>query len=281
MSQSKSDLEEAEYDNSFLRNVSIRRRASSLNVCLEECPMVNSLEREQNLNFRCDVSEGEIILPAEECFNKSGNDEVMDMCPDPSPSKEEFVPFANNSQISSSTPEPKPKQAQSIKGKTESRTGREKVRKGQAPVQLKKPWEKSKPRTRSKSRERGASKPIVSKDKINSSLNSGDAYDFVFEESVHVTPFRQNKPGSDPEENEEPVNDQSTKNSSTSSDEELNDSLYVPSKAKAKNPNVAKNTASLPLRPRSKRNKDLQQPCPEKTENKSSEQTKQGWCVLF
>ncbi|XP_077125008.1 shugoshin 1 isoform X2 [Ranitomeya variabilis] len=282
-SKPKSDPEKTDLEtqNSFFKNVSIRRRVSSINVCIEACPMVKSIE-EQNLNSKCDVS-AEVILPVEKCCN----DEVMVMSPFQSPSKEEFLPFTNHCQISSSTPDPKPKQSQPLKGKTESRTGREKVIKGKAdsqgPVPLKKPWEKPKPRARSKSRDRGASKQIVPKDKMNSSLNSGDAYDFACEESVHVSPFRQFKLSSHPPENEEPEKeeldyekpdyDQSVKSSSSSSDE-LNDSLYVPTKAKAKNRNVEQNSAPLPIRPRSKRNKQLQQPCAEKTENKCSEQVK-------
>ncbi|XP_073424306.1 shugoshin 1 isoform X2 [Dendrobates tinctorius] len=278
-SQPKSDLEKTdlETENSFLKNVSIRRRVSSINVCLEACPEVKSMEEEQNLNSKCDVS-AEVILPVKECCNG----EVMDMSPFQSPSKDEILPFKNYSQLSSSTPDPKPKQSQPLKGKTEFRTGREKVIKGKAdsqgPVPLKKPWEKSKPRARSKSRDRGASKQIVPKDTMNSSLNSGDAYDFACEESIHVSPFRQFKLCSHPPENEEPKNeepeyDQSVKSSSSSSDE-LNDSLYVPTKAKAKIRNVDQNSAPLPLRPRSKRNKALKQPCAEKTENKGSEQVK-------
>ncbi|XP_072009740.1 shugoshin 1 [Engystomops pustulosus] len=270
-SLSKSDFPrpelEGETDNSFLRNVSIRRRASSLNVCMEESSMVMPLNEEQKLQTRCDVSE-EVIVPAEECCN----DEVMDVHPDQSPSKDEFIPFTNNSQISSSTPEPKPKRSQSLKGKTESRTGRDKGKKGKADgqgsVQLKKPWEKPKPRARSKSRERGAGKPVISKDKMNSSLNSGDAYDFVCEESIHITPFRATKPGGDPEENDQSME------SASSSEEDLEDSLYVPIKAKAKNQAVEQKKTPLPSRPRSKRNKDVQQQCAEKSENKGSERVK-------
>ncbi|XP_073534065.1 shugoshin 1 isoform X2 [Phyllobates terribilis] len=273
--QPNSDLEktDSETENSFLKNVSIRRRVSSLNVCMEESPIIKSMEEEQNRNSKCDVFAEEVIVPAEECFN----DKVMDMSPIQSPLKEEFHPFTNHCQISSSTPDPKPKPSQRPKAKTESRTGREKVIKGKAdsqgPVPLKKPWEKSKPRARSKSRDRGASKPVVPKDKMNSSLNSGDAYDFVCEESVHVMPFRQTKLDSHPPENEEPDHEQSVKSSSSSSDEP-NDSLYVPTKAKVKSRNVEQNTAPLPLRPRSKRNKHLPQTCAEKTENKGSEQVK-------
>ncbi|XP_075684730.1 shugoshin 1 [Rhinoderma darwinii] len=268
-SDEKPDVE-AESDNSFFRNVSIRRRASSLNVCTEES--LKLLGEDQNLNSMWDFSEAEIIVPAEECFNKSSHDEVMDPDPKESPAKEEFIPFTSNSQISSSTPEPKPKP--SLKGKTESRPVREKVRRGRADgqtsAQLKKPWENSKPKARSKSRERGASKPVVSKDKMNDSLNSGDAYDFVFEESVHVTPFKQTKLCSDLEGNEETAVERFINSSSITSDEELDDSLYVPTKAKEQN------TSSLPLRPRSKRNKDLLQQYTEKAENKSNESAKPG-----
>ncbi|KAM4027784.1 shugoshin 1 isoform 2-T3 [Anomaloglossus baeobatrachus] len=276
----KSDVEktDSETENSFFKNVSIRRRVSSLNVCIEESPMVKSVDEEQNFNSKCDIFAEEIILPAENCCIPSGNDEVMDMFPCQSPSNGEYLPFTNHYLISSSTPEPKINQSQSLKEKTASRTGREKVSKGkgdsQGSVPLKKPWEKPKPRARSKSRDRSANKPIIVKDKMNSSLNSGDAYDFVFEESVHVMPFRQTKMDSPPPENEEPDNDRSMKSSSSSSDEQ-NDSLYVPTKVKTKSRNVEQNTAPLPLRPRSKRNKQVQQPCAEKTENKETEQVKQ------
>ncbi|CAN2389753.1 centromeric [Pristimantis euphronides] len=203
-SRTKSDVEkpevEAEKASNIFRNVSIRRRVSNLNVCREESSLVMS-DDDQNLTSRCDIPE-EKIVHTEEFINQSSNDDAMDVYPDQSPSKAEFISFTHHRQISSSTPETKPKPSQPLKGKTDSRTGREKVRKsrgdGQAGSQLKKPWEKSKPRTRSKSRERSASKPRASKDKINTSLNSGDAYDFVFEESVHLTPFRQSKQGDDP-----------------------------------------------------------------------------------
>ncbi|XP_066441731.1 shugoshin 1 isoform X1 [Eleutherodactylus coqui] len=260
---------EAERENTVFKNVSIRRRGSNLNVCIEEASVVKSPGQNQNLHSRCDVFEE--LIPPDRC------DEVVDMHPGQSPSKEDLISFANSCQISSSTPEPKPKQSRPLKGKTDSRAGREKVRKGktegQTHAQLKKPWEKSKPRTRSKSRERGASKPTVSKDKMNNSLNSGDTYDFACEESVHLTPFRQTKLGSDPED-KEPVNDQSTASDSSSGNEALNDSLYVPAKSKAKNRNVEKSMPSLPLRPRSKRNKNLQQQYDERTESKDREQDK-------
>ncbi|XP_018424754.1 PREDICTED: shugoshin 1 [Nanorana parkeri] len=246
------------------KNVSLRRRASSLAVCKEESFMNNSM-----------IPEPEPIAPVDDGLNTCSNGEEIDSCWDQSPSKDEINPFSTLNKISSSTPEAKPKQMP--KGKPESRPGREKARKSRAEgggtVQLKKPWEKPKPRARSKSRERGASKSGASKDKINTSLNSGDAYDFVFEESIHVTPFRQSKQSQDQEEKEEPEEENLHKSSSTSEEEKSDDSLYLPSREKSRNQSNEKTTASLPLRPRSKRSK-LQQTA-EKKENRSSDRFQQ------
>ncbi|XP_063778273.1 shugoshin 1 isoform X2 [Pseudophryne corroboree] len=265
---------EVKRENNLLKNVSIRRRRPpSLNICIEE--NFETLEQSLHFNSVSSVPEPENIVPVEEVSN---NDEIMDIYPDPSSAKE-FLPFTKLSEILSSTPEPKSKPALH-KSTKEPRTGREKVRKGRADgaggVQLKKPWEKSKPRTRSKSRERGPSKSEVSKEKMNSSINSGDAYDFVLEESIHVMPFQPNKPGHDPEEDppkDDLVEDHSDQ--SNNSEEELNGSLYMPPKVKAKNSTVGQNVVPLPLRPRSKRSKAVQPQLAEKAENKRCEQTKE------
>ncbi|XP_073486327.1 shugoshin 1 isoform X2 [Aquarana catesbeiana] len=265
-----SDTETTDNINCF-KNVSVRRRASNLDTCIEEPSMGNLLVGNSTLNFMIDVPESEPIVPVEDNLNKNSNDQWMDAYMSQSPLKDEIVPFTKLSQISSSTPEPKPKQVS--KGKNELRPGRERAKKGRAEgggtVQLKKPWEKPKPRARSKSRERGASKSGASKDTMNSSLNSGDAYDFVFEESIHVTPFRQGRQSKNPDENEE-----SEEKSSTSEEEqESDDSLYLPSREKLRHQSNEKNTASLPLRPRSKRSKV--QKSAEKKENRSGDRFKQ------
>ncbi|CAI9559729.1 unnamed protein product, partial [Staurois parvus] len=262
-----SDTEKTD-DMSYLKNVCLRRRASSLDICIEESSMDYLPVGNPTLNSMIEAPESEPISPVEDGLNRCNNDERMGVYVSQSPSKDEIVPFTNLSQVSSSTPEPKPKQM--AKGKNELRPGREKAKKGRAEgggtVQLKKPWEKPKPRSRSKSRERGTSKSGASKDTMNRSLNSGDAYDFVFEESIHVTPFRQGKQSKNPEENEDSV-----KNSSTSEEEELDDSLYLP--YKSRNQSHEKNAVSLPLRPRSKRSKLGKSA--EKKENRRSDQFKQ------
>lgn len=259
---------------SYFKNVSLRRRASSLNVCIEESSMDNLIVGNHTLSSKIEVPEPKPIVSLENSFYKSCNRENMDTCLNQSPSKEDIVPFTKLSQICSSTPEPKTKQMP--KGKNESRAGREKARKsktdGGGSVLLKKPWEKTKTRARSKSRERGAGKSGATNDKMNSSLNSGDAYDFVFEESIHLTPFRQSKQSKNPEENKDP--EQENNKSSCTSEEESDDSLYLPSKIKSRNQSSEKITASLPLRPRSKRSK-LQQST-EKKENRRSDRNKQG-----
>ncbi|XP_053322820.1 shugoshin 1 [Spea bombifrons] len=226
------------------RNVSTRRRPSNLSVWREEHVFVEPLE-DVRLNTGCSLPEQEINASMDECFLKS--DEGIDKADQiPSPAKEEFIP---DSKIASSTPEPKTKQL-TIKNKDEARTGRDRVRKGKAErtcsVPLKKPWENSKPRARSKSRERGASKKGACNEKMNASLNSGDAYDFVFEESVHVTPFRQNI--------QEEEKDPAESRSKSSSDDEMEDSLYVPFKENSKNKTREQSSVSVPPRPRSKRN---------------------------
>uniref|UniRef100_A0A8C5PPH4 Shugoshin 1 n=1 Tax=Leptobrachium leishanense TaxID=445787 RepID=A0A8C5PPH4_9ANUR len=228
------------------RNVSTRRRGSNLNVCIEE----STFPEDVCLNTD---SRTENLAPAEECpyTNSEGMETVSTI---PSPSKEEFLPDTEMSTIASSTPEPRRKE-KPPKTKEEPRRGRERVKKGKtdkgANVPLKKPWENTKSRARSKSRERATNKQTATNEKMNTSLNSGDAYDFVFEESVHVTPFRQNK------QEDEGVDESS---SDKSSDEEhTDDSLYVPYKESSKTRNRSDSSSAVPLRPRSKRRTVVQQ----------------------
>ncbi|KAM4705136.1 shugoshin 1 [Rhinophrynus dorsalis] len=184
---------ESELGINLSKNVSIRRRPSNLNICIEE---FLPLEDSSLKSGHC-APEPEIPVPTEECVPSSRTEGELETTNAISPSKEDILPLANVCEVICSTPKPIPKQMPNNKSKDESRPGRERVRKGRADgsviAHLKKPWENSKPRARSKSRERCGSKQTLTKEKMNSSLNSGDAYDFVCEESVHVTPFRQNK----------------------------------------------------------------------------------------
>ncbi|XP_035175433.1 shugoshin 1 [Oxyura jamaicensis] len=96
-----------------------------------------------------------------------------------------------------------------------------------------------------------------SKEKVDFLGGSSDAYDFNFEESVHVTPFRQNKVNDtdtvvDDKENSSEINTIE----SSDIEEDSDDSLYVPYKGKSKKrkSSVDKtDTSPVHVRPRSKR----------------------------
>eukprot|EP00076_Gallus_gallus_P017307 XP_015136978.1 shugoshin 1 isoform X1 [Gallus gallus] len=94
------------------------------------------------------------------------------------------------------------------------------------------------------------------KEKLDFLSGSSDAYDFNFEESVHVTPFRQNKVNdtdTDVDDREESSESKSTELSDTEGDSD--DSLYVPYKKKSKKGNSVDETGTslIHVRPRSKR----------------------------
>ncbi|XP_014738853.1 PREDICTED: shugoshin-like 1 [Sturnus vulgaris] len=97
----------------------------------------------------------------------------------------------------------------------------------------------------------------ASKEKLNVLGGISDAYDFRLEESVHLTPFRQNKVNNsdtEVEEEDDSVETNTTESSSTAGDSD--DSLYEPykSKSKKRQSSVDKNpTSPIHPRPRSKR----------------------------
>ncbi|NXE09747.1 SGO1 protein, partial [Lophotis ruficrista] len=111
-------------------------------------------------------------------------------------------------------------------------------------------WPKNTSRQRPKQRQGKE----ASKEKFDFLGDSSDAYDFRFEERVHVTPFRQNKVNyTDTDVNDkEDLSETNTIESSDDSD----DSLYEPykSKSKKRKSSVDKNdTSPVHARPRSKR----------------------------
>ncbi|XP_072185503.1 shugoshin 1 isoform X2 [Excalfactoria chinensis] len=103
-------------------------------------------------------------------------------------------------------------------------------------------------RPRSKNRQCKA----TSKEKLG---GSSDAYDFNFEESIHVTPFRQNKVNdadTDVDDKEGSSESNSIELSDTEGDSD--DSLYVPYKSKKRKSSVDDpGTSPIHVRPRSKR----------------------------
>ncbi|NWT82436.1 SGO1 protein, partial [Lanius ludovicianus] len=94
----------------------------------------------------------------------------------------------------------------------------------------------------------------ASEEKLNFLGDISDAYDFHLEESVHLTPFRQNKVNSsdtEGEDEEDSAETNTTESSSTAEDSD--DSLYEPYKKKRRS-SVDKNpTSPIHARPRSKR----------------------------
>ncbi|NXS02060.1 SGO1 protein, partial [Oxylabes madagascariensis] len=97
----------------------------------------------------------------------------------------------------------------------------------------------------------------ASKEKLNFLGGTSDAYDFRSEESVHLTPFRQNKVNNsdtEVEDEEDSAETNTIESSSTAGDSD--DSLYEPYKSKSKNrrSSVDKGpTSPIHPRPRSKR----------------------------
>ncbi|NXJ04633.1 SGO1 protein, partial [Odontophorus gujanensis] len=92
------------------------------------------------------------------------------------------------------------------------------------------------------------------KEKLNSVSGSSDAYDFNFEESVHVTPFRQNKVNgkdTDVDGNKESSDSNNSELSDTEGDSD--DSLYVPYKSTKRSSADKMDTSPVHVRPRSKR----------------------------
>ncbi|XP_044534821.1 shugoshin 1 [Gracilinanus agilis] len=104
-----------------------------------------------------------------------------------------------------------------------------------------------------KSRSRG--KKTLSKEKLDESVDSSDAYNFNFEECVHITPFRQKKANDDCEQEEISIHSE-MKNSESSDSERDSGELYVPFKQKSKYMQSLDSDSlisPIQMRPRSKR----------------------------
>ncbi|NXD80859.1 SGO1 protein, partial [Halcyon senegalensis] len=132
------------------------------------------------------------------------------------------------------------------KSREDSQVRKEKRQKGKVE------WPKNTSRQRPKQRQHKE----ASKDKLDFLGGSSDAYDFNFEERVHVTPFRQNKVN-DTDTGVDNKGDLSETNTIELSDtEDSDDSLYEPYKSKSKKRKSSadrKDTSPVHARPRSKR----------------------------
>ncbi|NXL62231.1 SGO1 protein, partial [Chordeiles acutipennis] len=112
------------------------------------------------------------------------------------------------------------------------------------------------PKNTSRQRPKKGQGKEASKEKLDFLGGSNDAYDFHFEESVHVTPFRQSKVN-DTDTDVDDKKDLSETNTTESSDvEDSDDSLYEPYKSKSKKRRSSvdkQDTSPVRARPRSKR----------------------------
>ncbi|XP_053120108.1 shugoshin 1 isoform X2 [Hemicordylus capensis] len=88
-------------------------------------------------------------------------------------------------------------------------------------------------RTRSKRKRNQSKQPCSNKE--DTAIGSSDAYDFNFEESVHITPFRQNRENENNMDGKTHVEEiQTCSSDSFSSVEDSEDSLYMPYTKKSK-----------------------------------------------
>ncbi|NWH49403.1 SGO1 protein, partial [Fregata magnificens] len=131
------------------------------------------------------------------------------------------------------------------KSRKDSQVRKEKHQKGKLE------WPKNTSRQRPKKRQGKK----ASKEKLDFLGGSSDAYDFHFEERVHVTPFRQNKVN-DTDTGVDDKEDLSNTVESSDIEEDSDDSLYEPYKSKSKKRKSSvdkKDTSPVHARPRSKR----------------------------
>ncbi|KAM7175283.1 shugoshin 1 isoform 1-T2 [Macrochelys suwanniensis] len=164
-------------------------------------------------------------------------------------------------ELNCSVADPKLKQIQ-LKSRKDSQTRREKVQKGKL--------EGSKKTSRTSSKRERSHTEQTSKANLDLSVGSNKAYDFQFEENVHITPFRQNKINDcdrDMDEREDTSESKTHSSEASDSEENSDDSLYVPyrSKSKYRKSSQCKNDGSpVHTRPRSNRSVVYQQ---QKTSN--------------
>ncbi|XP_034258132.1 shugoshin 1 [Pantherophis guttatus] len=107
-------------------------------------------------------------------------------------------------------------------------------------------------------KDKNCSKHAGPKQKANTSIRSNDAYDFISEESVHITPFRQNKQNEHVDDKEYTKEREICSSESSISEEDPDDSLYVPYSKKSKsNETLNTGTDVIPLRTKSRSKKTV------------------------
>ncbi|XP_039204805.1 shugoshin 1 isoform X1 [Crotalus tigris] len=129
------------------------------------------------------------------------------------------------------------------------------------------------PKARS-NRDKNCNKHVGAKQKADISIRSNDAYDFISEESVHITPFRQIKQNEHVDDTDYTEKTEICSGESSVSEEDPDDSLYVPYSKKSKsNKTLNTGTDVIPLhtKPRSKRTASKQHDRNPEGENRNTE----------
>ncbi|KAG8139179.1 hypothetical protein E2320_001954 [Naja naja] len=112
------------------------------------------------------------------------------------------------------------------------------------------------PKARS-NKDKNCNKHAGPKQKANIPIHSNDAYDFISEESVHITPFRQNKQNEHVDDKDYTEGEICSGESSVSEDDP-DDTLYVPYSKKSKsNETLNTRTDVIPLRTKSRSKKTV------------------------
>ncbi|XP_026529345.1 shugoshin 1 [Notechis scutatus] len=107
-------------------------------------------------------------------------------------------------------------------------------------------------------KDKNCNKHAGPKQKANTPIHSNDAYDFISEESVHITPFRQNKQNEHVDDKDYTEEGEICSGESAVSEEDPDDSLYVPYSKKSKsNESLNTGTDVIPLRTKSRSKKTL------------------------
>ncbi|XP_043824037.1 LOW QUALITY PROTEIN: shugoshin 1 [Dromiciops gliroides] len=168
------------------------------------------------------------------------------------------------------TAEPKVKQTE-MKNKYSQKGKREQKGKANA-------MRKSKCASKGRKSRSGGNKTL-SKEKLDESFDSSDAYNFNFEERVHITPFRQKKVNDYCEQEESSIHSEMNSSESSASERDSGE-LYVPFKQKSKYMQSLDSLLSpIQMRPRSKRMGLEQKKCMTETTPESSARADTSHCV--